>query len=92
VLAAVAVMPELRRDRALVLCFAGAVVLVANIVPRGVVVRLSGVASVLIWSGYGHLTPLEGFSYYGYPLLGMMLMAAALMRTRRLLEESAVTV
>jgi len=31
---------------------------------------------------YTHLTTLEGFSYYGYPLLGMLLLVVALMRIR----------
>jgi hypothetical protein len=42
---------------------------------------------VLRLNGYTHLTPLEGYSYYGYPLLGMILMAVALLRMRDLLPE-----
>ena len=92
VLVACAALSELRGDRVLLVSYAGALLLVANLAPRSVVVRVSGVASLLTWNGYTHLTPLEGFSYYGYPLLGMILMAVALMRVRRLLGESAVPV
>ena len=90
VLVAALALPELRRDRLLLVTYAGAIVLVANIVPRSVIVRLSGVSRVLAWNHYTHLTPLEGFSYYGYPLLGLILMAVALMRVRRLLGTGSV--
>lgn len=87
VLVACVAFPELRRDRVMLVCYGGALVLVANLVPRSVVVRASGVAWVLRLNGYTHLTPLEGYSYYGYPLLGMILMAVALVRMRDLLPE-----
>jgi len=81
-LAACVAFPDLRRDMTMMLSYGGAVVLVANIVPRSVVVRVSGVGWLLRLNHYTHLTTLEGFSYYGYPLLGMLLLVVALMRIR----------
>ena len=83
VLVAGLVLPPARRDAAMWACYAAAVLLVGNIVPRSLVVRASLVTVLMNWSGYTHLKPLEGYSYYGYPLLGMLLMTAALMRLSR---------
>ena len=81
-LAALVAFPELRRDITMLVAYGGALVLVANIVPRSVVVRVSGVGWLLRLNHYTHLTTLEGYSYYGYPLLGMMLLIVALLRIR----------
>jgi hypothetical protein len=87
VVAALWAFPEWLTDRWIVLPFAGAVLLVANIVPRSIIVRLYGVRYVLEWSGYHHLTPLEGFSYYGYPLIGLLLLVPALVRVEQRLAQ-----
>jgi hypothetical protein len=68
--------------------YGGALVLVANIVPRSAVVRISGVGWLLRLNHYTHLTTLEGYSYYGYPLLGMLLLVVTFLRMRNIVAAT----
>jgi hypothetical protein len=58
--------------------FAGAVFLVANIVPRTLVARVLMIDRINQWTMYGQLSPTEGFQYYGFPLLGLLLLVVSL--------------
>jgi len=63
------------RRAALWATFAVAVLLVANLVPRGVFGRLRLIEPMIQWSGYHHLTPAEASQYFGFPLLGLLVLA-----------------
>lgn len=82
VLAALVWDAQLREDRVLVTCFGAAVVLIANVVPRQAINRLLPIAFLNRVSGNAHLTLSEGYQYFGFPLLGMLCMLAALWRFR----------
>jgi hypothetical protein len=89
-LAAFVAFPELRRDVTMLVSYGGALVLVANIVPRSAVVRISGVGWLLRLNHYTHLTTLEGYSYYGYPLLGMLLLVVTFLRMRNIVAATGL--
>jgi hypothetical protein len=54
--------------------FIAATLLVANIVPRGMFSRVFLVGPMMEWSGHQHLTPAEAYQYFGFPLLGLLLL------------------
>lgn len=87
-LAALAADRALRGDRTLVVCFSLAVVLVANIVPREAINRLF---FMIEWlnraTGNPQLTLSEGYQYYGFPFIGLVLLIVALWRVRRRVER-----
>jgi hypothetical protein len=62
--------------------FAGAVFLIANILPRTVVARLLLIERINRMTTYGQLSPTEGFQYYGFPLLGLLLLVVSLCSSR----------
>jgi hypothetical protein len=66
-----------RRDKWLWIQFAVAVLLVGNIVPRAVFGRLMLVDRAMRLNEYGHLTLAEGFQYFGFPLLGLLVLLLA---------------
>ena len=53
------------------------VFLIANIVPRTLVARVLFIEHINRWTMYGQLSPTEGFQYYGFPLLGLLLLAVS---------------
>jgi hypothetical protein len=55
--------------------FAVAVLLVANILPRGLFSRLVLIDPIMAWSGYTHLTRAEAYQYFCFPLLGLLVLA-----------------
>lgn len=60
--------------------FALAVLLVGNVLPRGVFSRLVLIDPLMTVTGYGHLTRSEAYQYFGFPLLGLLLLARAWLR------------
>lgn len=62
--------------------FGGATLLVGNIVPRQVVNVLFPIAALNRLTGSTHLTLSEGYQHYGFPLVGLFLLLAALWRMR----------
>ena len=57
--------------------FGLAVLLVANIVPRGLFAQLMLIDPLLAWTGYHHLTRAEAYQYFGFPLLGLLVLVVA---------------
>ena len=55
--------------------FAIAVLLVGNVVPRGVFSRLVLIDPLMAFTGYEHLTRSEAYQYFGFPLLGLLVLA-----------------
>jgi len=66
----------LRADRWLWTQFALAVLLVGNVLPRGLFARLIGVgiAQGPGVTGFDHLTLAEAYQYFGFPLLGLLIL------------------
>jgi hypothetical protein len=67
----------LARDRAAWIYFGLAVLLVANVIPRGAFGRLLLIDHAQRWSGYEHLLVPEAYQFYGFPLLGLLLLTKA---------------
>ncbi len=63
--------------RAMWIEFAIAVLLVGNIVPRGVFSRLMLIDPLIALTGYQHLTRSEAYQYFGFPLLGLLVLTHA---------------
>jgi hypothetical protein len=55
--------------------FAVAVLLVGNILPRGLFSRLVLIDPMMTATGYEHLTRSEAYQYFGFPLLGLLVLA-----------------
>jgi hypothetical protein len=55
--------------------FAIAVLLVGNVVPRGLFSRV--IDPLVAITGYEHLTRSEAYQYFGFPLLGLLVLARA---------------
>jgi hypothetical protein len=64
--------------------FAIATLLVGNLLPRGIFSRLVLIDPLMAFTGYQHLTRSEAYQYFGFPLLGLLLLASAWMRLARL--------
>ena len=64
----------IRANRSLWLQFAIAVLLVGNVLPRGLFARLAGVGLAQRITGYDHLTLAEAYQYFGFPLLGLLIL------------------
>lgn len=64
-------------DRFAWINFGLAVLLVGNVIPRGAFSRLMLVDYAQRWSGYEHLMPPEAYQFYGFPLLGLLLLTRA---------------
>ena len=60
--------------------FAIAVLLVGNVVPRGVFSRLVGIDPMMAYSGYDHLMRAEAYQYFGFPLLGLLVLTRTWLR------------
>lgn len=65
-----------------VLLFGVGALLLGTIVPRSVLNQLTGINAINNWTGYTHLTPSEAYQYYGFPLLGLLLLVATLWQLR----------
>lgn len=70
--------------------FAIAVLLVANVLPRGLFSRLLFVDAMTAWSGHQHLARAEAYQYYGFPLLGLLVLVWVWTRLSRLDDDAAV--
>ena len=57
---------------------AGAIVLIANLLPRQVMNRVVFVDAITRWTGYTHLKPSEAYQYFGFPFVGLVLLVVAL--------------
>lgn len=64
-------------DRRTWLDFALATLLVGNVLPRALFSRLVLIDEWIRWSGYEHLLRAEAYQYYGFPLLGLLLLTRA---------------
>lgn len=64
-------------DRSTWVDFALAVLLVGNVIPRGAFSRLFLIEYAQRWSGYEHLLGPEAYQFYGFPLLGLLLLTRA---------------
>ncbi len=60
--------------------FAVAVLLVGNIVPRGLFSRIMLIDPLMTLTGYHHLTRSEAYQYFGFPLLGLLILTHAWLR------------
>ena len=65
------------RDRSAWIHFGLAVLLVANVIPRGLFGKLLFIDHAQRWSGYEHLLVPEAYQFYGFPLLGLLLLTKA---------------
>ncbi|HKB12631.1 MAG TPA: glycosyltransferase family 87 protein [Vicinamibacterales bacterium] len=54
--------------------FVAATLLVANVVPRGLFARLVLIDPIVRATGFQHLTRAEAYQYFGFPLLGLLLL------------------
>lgn len=74
---------RLQADRSMWLLFAGATLLVANIVPRQVINVVFPIAALNRLTGNdGFLTLSEGYQHYGFPFLGQLMLLAVLWMQR----------
>jgi hypothetical protein len=71
--------------------FAIAVLLVGNVVPRGVFSRLVLIDPVIAFTGYGHLMRSEAYQYFGFPLIGLLVLVRTWMRLAEAGEAPAPT-
>ena len=71
--------------------FAIAVLLVGNVVPRGVFSRFVLIDPVIAVTGYTHLTRSEAYQYFGLPLIGLLVLARTWMRLSEAGEAPAPT-
>lgn len=67
-------------NRALWIQFVIAVLLVGNIVPRGVFSRLMLIDPLMSFTGYEHLMRSEAYQYFGFPLLGLLVLCRVWLR------------
>jgi hypothetical protein len=73
----------LRSDKWLWALYAAAVLLVGNVLPRGLFGRLVFADTAAQAAGYGHLMVAEAYQYFGFPLLGLILLLWAWTRASR---------
>ena len=71
--------------------FAIAVLLVGNVVPRGVFSRFVLIDPVIAVTGYTHLMRSEAYQYFGFPLVGLLVLARTWMRLSEAGEAPAPT-
>ena len=76
-------------DRFAWINFGLAVLLVGNVIPRSAFSRLMLVDYAQRWSGYEHLMAAEAYQFYGFPLLGLLLLTRAWWRLANLHERAA---
>src|SRR5262249_26014039 len=64
------------------LSFCAAVFLVGNIVPRPVANQLVFASAMTRWMGHPQFSPSEAFQFYGFPLIGLLLLVVTLWQIR----------
>lgn len=64
----------MRGDRSTYVQFGIAVLLVGNVLPRGLFARMIGLGFTTRFTGYEHLLPAEAYQYFGFPLIGMLIL------------------
>jgi len=69
--------------------FAIALLLVGNVLPRGVFSRLVLIDPMMSFSGYTHLTRSEAYQYFCFPLLGLLVLTLAWIRLAAADDASA---
>ena len=57
--------------------FAIALLLVGNVLPRGLFSRILLIDPLIAITGYDHLTRSEAYQYFGFPLVGLLVLALA---------------
>jgi hypothetical protein len=62
--------------------FVVALLLVANVAPRGLFSRAVLIDPLMRITGYTHFTRAEAYQYFGFPLLGLLLLVYTLVRVR----------
>lgn len=72
-----------RADAWLWVQFGAAVLLVANVVPRGLFARLMLIDRTTRAAGYDHLTLAEAYQFFGFPLLGLLILLHVWSRVSR---------
>jgi hypothetical protein len=77
----------LRADGWLWAQYIAAVLLVANVVPRGLFARLVFADVGARAAGYQHLTVAEAYQYFGFPLIGLVLLLRVWSRVSRVEPE-----
>lgn len=71
-----------RRSRTPIALLVASLFLLGGIVPRQVLNRLTLVNRLNAWTGHTHLMPSEAYQYYGFPLVGLVLLATAIVAVR----------
>jgi hypothetical protein len=51
-----------------------AVLLVGNVIPRGLFAGVIGIGPLSRFAGHEHLLPAEAYQYFGFPLLGLLIL------------------
>jgi Glycosyltransferase family 87 len=69
-----------RHDARATAAFTASLLLLGGILPRQWLNRVTAIDLLNRWSGHVHLMPSEGYQYYGFPLLGLVLLAATIWR------------
>jgi hypothetical protein len=69
--------------------FGIAVLLVGNVVPRGLFAQFLLIDPLITWTGYHHLTRAEAYQYFGFPLLGLLTLVVAWYRLSPLVNRVA---
>lgn len=67
-------------NRAAWIEFAIAALLVGNFLPRGMFSRLVLIDPIMAYTGYQHLIRSEAYQYFGFPLVGLLVLARAWVR------------
>ena len=67
---------------AAVMSFSAAALFLGTILPRQLLNQLTFVERINRWTGYTHLTPSEAYQYYGFPLLGLVLLTSTVWQLR----------
>lgn len=70
----------LARDRRLWIEFAIATLLVGNVLPRDLFSRLVLIDPIVQWTRYDHLIRAEAYQYFGFPLLGLLILTHVWLR------------
>jgi hypothetical protein len=69
-----------RNDARAIVAFTASLLLLGGILPRQWLNRVTAIDLLNRWTGHVHLMPSEGYQYYGFPLLGLLLLAATIWR------------
>ena len=64
--------------------------LVGNVLPRGLFSQLVLIDPMIQWAGYQHLTRAEAYQYFGFPLLGLLVLVWAWTRVSEMPAHRSV--